>query len=324
MATRFVRIDLSDGSRDYRPLAVEPGLPLLDRGNANARIVFRWLGGLAAEPEWEEDSVNFYARDDHGGRLEEAVCQPATGDDLQGALRQDVELLRDRLAKAAPETSTERAIHRLLTESFEDLVENENRTDHDSFVFRYKDVQGRWRLVWCWGYRRADQEPATSVICTDPDCGLLFVRRPGQSPKCPSCEALLAARQKKRTPWKRTALVGLLLFLLGAVLVYWWFYTGNLVATPEMWTGPAGSRVDFNVAKTGLFQREDVTRRAVAVVSDPRVVRFDPLGNTATANNPGKAVVTFYLGGKRTTSTMEVTAPTNPQSIAIEANSMPI
>ena len=53
MATRFVRIDLSDGARDFRPLAIEPGLAMLDKGGANARILFRWIGGMAAEPVWE-------------------------------------------------------------------------------------------------------------------------------------------------------------------------------------------------------------------------------------------------------------------------------
>ena len=71
MATRFVRIDLSDEARDYRPMAIEPGVPMLDRSNANAKILFRWVGGMAAEPVWDGDSVNFFVRDNRGGRLEE-------------------------------------------------------------------------------------------------------------------------------------------------------------------------------------------------------------------------------------------------------------
>ena len=78
MATRFVRVDLSEEARDYRPIAVEPGVPMLDRSGANSRIIFRWLGGLAAEPVWDDDLVGFYVRDDQGGRLEEVNCQPAS------------------------------------------------------------------------------------------------------------------------------------------------------------------------------------------------------------------------------------------------------
>jgi hypothetical protein len=318
MATRFVRIDLSDAARDYRRVAVEPGLPLLDKAGANARIVFRWVGGLAAEPQWDGESVNFFVRDDHGGRLEEAICYPATGEDLQSTLKHDVELLRDRLRKAVPESSTERALHRVLTEILDSLIDRPQRADLDSFFFRYRDVQGRWRLIWCWGYQRADQEPATTVVCTDPECGLLFVRRPGQSPKCPSCEALLAAKQKRRTPRKKSILAGLLLFLLGAALVYWWLSPERLVVTPEEWTGPVGGRVEFRLARRGLFRSQDVSRHAVAVASDPRVVRFDSFGTTATAVNPGAAAVTFYLGGLRATTTMLVEPRGNPATIAIE------
>ncbi len=86
MATRFVRIDLSEDARDYRPIAVEPGVPMLDRSGGNNRIVFRWLGGLAGEPVWEGDSVSFFARDDEGGRLEDVVCQPASDQDLRTIL----------------------------------------------------------------------------------------------------------------------------------------------------------------------------------------------------------------------------------------------
>ena len=103
MATRFVRIDLSTVARDFRPIAVEPGVPLLDHSNANSRILFKWLGGLVADPEWEGESVDFFVRDDHGGRLEEVVCQPASDEDLGGPLRRDLEALRDRIAKAKPE-----------------------------------------------------------------------------------------------------------------------------------------------------------------------------------------------------------------------------
>jgi len=319
MAKRFVRVDLSASARDFRPIAVEPGVPLLDRSNANSKILFKWLGGLAAEPEWQDDSVNFFVRDDHGGRLEEAICQPASDEDLAGPLRADMEALSERIAKAKPETSTERGVHKILIQTFRNVTEDENRTDRDNYFFKYRDVLGRWRLVWCWGYQRVDLEPGVTVVCTDPECELLFVRRPGQSPKCPACEAaLLAAPKKKRTLRKRAVFAGVLLFLLGCVLTYWLLTRNRLVATPQSWTGRVGSRVEFQVNRSGLFGPTDVSQEAVAVVADPRVLRFDHFGSTATARSPGKTLVHFYLGDKSTTASVTVGAAENPSQIAIE------
>ncbi|MHC4402905.1 MAG: Ig-like domain-containing protein, partial [Planctomycetota bacterium] len=321
MATRFLRVDLSDNARDFRPIAVEPGVPLLDRSNATARILLRWLGGLTADPEWEGESVNFYVRDDQGGRLEEAVCLPASEEDLQGPLRQDLQTVKDRLAAAKPANTTERAVQRIVSDTFAAVVENEHRTDRENYFFKYRDVLGRWRLVWCWGYQRVDLEPAPSVICTDATCGLLFVRRPGQSPKCPACEAAIQTGQKKRkrrSPKRAILACLLLLLLIGGLVAYWLFQRNRLIATPDAWTGGVGSRVEFRVEKGGLFGATDVSREAVAVVADPRVARLDRFGSSAMALNPGKTLVHFYLGDRSTTATLIVTAEKNPSKIRIE------
>ncbi len=74
---------------------------MLDRSGANARILFRWLGGMVAEPVWEDDIAGFYVRDDQGGRLEDVICQPASAQDLQGLLRDDLGKLRQRLEQLA-------------------------------------------------------------------------------------------------------------------------------------------------------------------------------------------------------------------------------
>ncbi|MFH1266527.1 MAG: hypothetical protein ABIK89_12435, partial [Planctomycetota bacterium] len=318
MAERFARVDLSDEARDFRPIAVEPGVPLLDRSGANSKILFKWLGGLVAEPEWEGESVNFFVRDDQGGRLEEAVCQPASDEDLKGLLRGDADSLKERVAGAKPETTTERGVHKIVGLSLANLTEDENRTDRDNYFFKYRDVLGRWRLVWCWGYQRVDAEPATAVICTDPGCGLLFVRRPGQTPRCPSCEAALLVGRKKRALSKRAVFAGVLLFLLGCLVMYWLLSRDRLVATPDDWTGREGSRVEFQVKKRGLFGRTDVNRQAVAVAADPRVLRLDPFGSGATARSPGKTVVHFYLGNESTSATVTVGTAENPSKITIE------
>lgn len=319
MAERFIRVDVSEIARDFRPLAIEPGVPLLDRAGTNDRILFRWLGGMVAEAEWEGESVNFYVRDDHGGRLEEVRPQAASEDDLKGPLKDDIEVLRQRISKAKPETSTEKALHRILVEQFKTVVENENRTDRPNYFFKYRDATGRWRLVWAWGYQRLDQEPAPTYVCSDRNCNLLFVRRKGQSAKCPACEAALIIEPKKKKR-RRPVITTLLLLLLVALLAYWLWTRNQLVATPDDWTGPVGSRVAYTVKTPGLFGffSQDVTQDAVAVVDDPRIVRFDPLAGTAVARNAGTTVVHFYSGTKRGKATLAVSQAENPERIFVQ------
>ncbi len=322
MATRFVRIDLSDEARDYCPTAIEPGVPMLDRSNANAKILFRWVGGMAAEPVWEGDSVNFYVRDDHGGRLEEVICQPAAEHELHTMLKDDVALLRDRIEKAHPETPTERTFRKMLLRTFQELTENPNRSDLDSYFFRYRDLENRWRLVWCWGYQRMDQEPAPSVVCTDPECALLFVRRPGKSPKCPSCAGTLQYRPVRRSKARRGVLLGLLLLLLAAALLCWKFSPVRLVATPNVISGPVGSQFPMQVSRKTLFSKTDVTGYAVGIVLDPAVVRFNQRSGTARLVGPGGTVLRFQLGDLKTEVTLVSTATGNPEKITIEPRSV--
>ncbi len=319
MATRFLRIDLADEARDFRPVALEPGVPVLDRSGANAKILYRWLGGMVAEPVWEGDSVSFFVRDDHGGRLEDAVCQTATREDLESTLQEDLATLKDRLNSAKPETPTERMVKKMVRRSLEELTEDPNRTDLDCYFFRYRDANERWRLVWCWGFQRVDPEPAPAVICTDPECTLLFVRRPGQSPRCPCCEASLSSRPVRKKRGKRNLLLVLLLLLIAAGLYYWWTHPTRLIATPTEHKGPVGGRVEFKITRAGLFSEEDVTGQAMGVVFDPAVARFDQTDCAVTFAGPGKTLIRFHLG-ELDPIDVELTAvlPTNPNSIAVQ------
>ena len=164
MATRFVRVDLSETARDFRPIAVEPGVPMLDRSGANARIMFRWLGGMVAEPVWDGVAVGYYVRDDQGGRLEDVIVQPASSQDIATLLKDDMSKLCQRLEQSKAETTTERTLRKIVMQTFEELTKNPNRSDLDSYFFRYRDVLGNWRLIWCWGYQRQDFEPAANRL----------------------------------------------------------------------------------------------------------------------------------------------------------------
>lgn len=320
MARRFVRVDLSRNARDFRPIAVEPGLPLLDRVGANPRLLTRWLGRLAAEPEWDDESVNFFVRDDHGGRMEDIACQPATRSDLEGLLADELRQLRERIDRVRPDTSTERTIHGLLRRTLQELIDDPTRSDLDSYFFRYRDVQDHWRLVWCWGFQRSDEEAAPAVMCQDENCKSLYVRRPGGSTKCPRCEAGLTPRQPR--DWRKPALAGLLLLLLLGVGGYWAVTWRRLVVTPWTWTGPSGARVDFRVLEKGLFQQKDVTGYVAAVTSDSRIVRLDRTGTGAVAAVPGEASVQFLWGRLSTTVKLKVEPAKAPKKIVVEPSAV--
>ncbi len=308
MATRFLHIDLSDQARDFRPIALEPGVPLLDRSGGSAKILFRWLGGKVAEPVWEGDSVDFFVQDDRGGRLEEVICRPVAAEDFEKLLKDELAVLRSRLKKAVPETPTEELLKQAVEESLVALLDDPQRTDLDCYFFRYRDVQGTWRLVWCWGYRRGDEETAPAVICTDPECNLLFVRRPGQSPRCPSCAVALVARPRKQGPWNRVALLALLLLLI-AGLLYWFFRPVSPIILPEHLQMVAGEIRELHVVSP-----ED---GPVAVISpDNRLIEVTE-ANRLIARRAGQLDLHVTQGGRVQTIRVEV-ATAQFKSIAIE------
>ncbi len=308
MATRFLHLDLSDQARDFRPIALEPGVPLLDRGGGSARILFRWLGGKVAEPVWEGDSVDFFVQDDRGGRLEEVICRPVAAEDFEKLLKDELAALKNRLQKATPETPTEETLKEAVEQSLAELLDDPQRTDLDCYFFRYRDAQGIWRLVWCWGYRRGDEETAPAVICTDPGCNLLFVRRPGQSPRCPSCAVALVARPRQRSPWKRAALLALLLLLI-AGLLYWFFRPLPPIVLPDHLQMVAGE-----IRQLHVISPEE---GPVAIISpDSRLVEVTE-ANRLIAR--GASQLDLHVTQGRRTQTIRVEVTTAEfKSIAIE------
>ena len=320
MAQRFVRVDLSDNARDFRPIALEPGVPMLDSANANGRIIHRWLGDLAGEPEMAGDSANYFVRTNDGGRLEEVVCQPATEEELRGPLAGELNKLEERLSAAKAENSTERLLLHVLKENLDDLLSNEARSDRSNYFFKYRDVLGRLRLVWCWGFQRMDLEPAPTVLCADDACNLLFLKRPGQKPKCPACQAALPTKPKKKKRSKKPILLALLL-LLGLLVVGIWLWNQNrLIARPARWTGPEGGRIEFKVIRPGIlgFGEKDVTHQAVAMSEDSRIVRVDPTGTAAIAQSQGQTIVRFHYAGRTTETIFTVTELGAPERISLD------
>lgn len=320
MAQRFVRVDLSDNARDFRPIALEPGVPMLDSANANGRIIHRWLGDLAGEPELAGESVNYFVRTNDGGRLEDVVCQPATEEDLRGPLAGELNKIAERLGTVKADNSTERLLLHVLTENLDDLLHNEARSDRSNYFFKYRDVLGRLRLVWCWGFQRKDLQPAPTILCADDACNLLFLRRPGQSPKCPACQAALPTKPKKKKRSKLPVLPLLLLMLCLLVGGVWFWNRNRLIAQPDEWTGPEGGRIEFKVIRPGIFGfgEKDVTRQAVAISEDPRIIRINPAGSAGVAQSRGQTIVRFHYAGRTTQASFTVTELGPPERITIE------
>ena len=146
------------------------------------------------------------------------------------------------------------------------------------------------------GLPAADAQPAPAVICTNPECNQLFLRRPGGDGRCPGCADLVERKVKAARSGSRKSLVALLALLALLALIY----AGSrhqLSVTPTGWQGPIGSRVAFRVVDRSWFWREeDVTGRTRPLAHDTRVIRFEPHDCVAVAPGVGSTWVSFHYG----------------------------
>ena len=122
---------------------------------------------------------------------------------------------------------------------------------------------------------------------------------------------------RARGPRRKWPLAVGLLLLLAAGLAGWWFLTPRLVASPEQWVGPVGSRVEFHVVRHYLWHRDDVTPTAAAVIDDPQLLRLDAGSLSATAVSPGQTAVEFFCGPLHTQAKLVVGPVRKPDSIEI-------
>lgn len=332
MAKRFLRLDLSAEARDFQSIAVEPGLPLLDKPNANFRVLQRWLGRLIAEPEWHGDSVDLFVCDDQKARLNDVRCEPATMDDFARyrELRQDFEELARRLQQVKPQPR-EAKVHQAIVRHFQKLSAESGAAQKECYLFKYREGNV-WRLVWAWGYQRKDLAPASPTICTNPNCSLLFVRLGEGSRTCPACEK--GPADVPPPNGKKRWLVAALLLALAAGVAGYWLRSrvpinglspeaSGLIARPEQWTGPVGGQLQYAVLDRAADGSElDVTDRVTAVVDDPRVLRLDKFGSTAQAIASGKTPIHFHLGAKVAHATVEVQPPRNPTRLRVEPRTL--
>lgn len=321
MANHILRLDLSSAARDFQQVALEPGLPMLDRTGANYGILRRWLGRFVAEPACENNqSVQYYVRDEDRGRLGQATCQPATKADLEGNLKADLTTIRDRLKKIKPSSTTEQALHRLALQA---LGSGDGAPEScDSILFKYREASGAWKLVWCWGYQRKDHVPAASAICHNTECRLLYECRSGEKTRCSSCSASPARASRgsifsHRIP-TAAALMLVLLAVLGAAA---WQMPPKLKVTPANWSGPQGASVPYKVVdQRWYFVNRDVTASTVPQSHDRRIIEVDSKSAAAKAKGQGKTQITFRYQDRSADVTFDVGPPRTPKSIAIQPN----
>ncbi len=336
MTDPFMRVDVSQTSRDFQPVALEPGLPMLDRSNSNGQTLRKWLGAYVAEPERVGDRVSFFVRNEEGRRLEEVFCVPVSDKDLTGELAKEFSELRKRIEAAKPQSSNEQLIHRVVLGQIRGLSDEAQARDRRCCLFKYRDGQKKLRMVWCPGYRRRDQESVSPLICTHSTCSHLFLQRRDSGAKCPVCSKIRGDDPPPRPPWNwRRALktlVAVVFFVaLGVGGAFWWQKQqpavgpgpvagakSPLSVEPASWTGPVGSQVPFVINRHDEKGSEVVTAAAAATVANPKVLAVKPYENIGKALNPGKTEVTFFVGSLTVQASVTVEPRSNPNKLTLQ------
>lgn len=342
MTDPFMRVDLSQASRDFQPVALEPGLPMLDRSNANGQTLRNWLGAFVAEPERIGDRVSFYVRDDESRRIDSVFCVPVAEKDLTGDLAKEFKELLRRIETAKPQSSNEQLIHKVASEQLRHLADENNARDRRLSLFKFRDGKNKLHLVWVPGFKRRDNEPAAPLICTNPVCSHLFLQRRDTGAKCPVCQAIRTeskgdTRKRGGGGWLGKLLAFLLFVALGVGGTLWWQQQqalkpngrdGKVVANapltvePAEWTGPIGSQVQFVITRHDKGQSEVVTSSAAVTVSNPKIVSVKPYENVGKALNSGKAEVTFFVGALSAQATVTVEPKQVPSKLIVQPDKL--
>ena len=271
---------------------------MLDRSNANAKILFRWVGGMAAEPVWEGDAVNFYVRDNRGGRLEEVICQPASEHELKTILRDDLVLLR-RPDREGPRGDSHRAG---VSQAAAADVAGFGRFARPHRLGQLLLPLSRHRKSLAAGLVlgvRAERSGAGTLgrLHRPGLRQLLFVRRPGKSPKCPSCSGSLQRRrpvsQSKR---RRRYGVGAAVVPIGGRAVFSGSSSPSLVAVPGSLNGPVGSQFDLKLVKKGPFQQTGRDRPCGRLRARSAVALFNQRTGVVRLVGPGATSLRFQIG----------------------------
>ncbi len=171
----LVRIPFS-GLTDFQPLALAPGLPMLDVNKLTYQVLLGRFGDLLGEPELDNDGVMFHAQ--RGGSRQIIVERAlATSEDLHGELQPQYEKLKNALFDVRPVSPSERLIFNRLQPPI---------GNHEGFLYRAITESGEKQLVWCWGFQRRTQY-GDARLCSNTECSMLFLHDSLADPLCPHC-----------------------------------------------------------------------------------------------------------------------------------------
>ncbi len=210
MSDILVRVPLS-GQTDFHPLALAPGLPMLDARKLTYQVLLGWFGDLLAEPMLDDDGVTFHLQ--KGGQRQKIVQRSlATEEDLSGTLAGDYERLRKALFDVRPVSPSERLIFNRLQPPIGNF---------DGYLYKVQTRERSERLVWCWGFQRRTSD-GSATLCSNEDCARLYVKQDSVD-ACPGCGAELApaqsVRSRSRFPVSAAAAAVTLVALTGGT--YW-------------------------------------------------------------------------------------------------------
>ena len=171
----LVRIPFT-GLTDFQPLALAPGLPMLDVNKLTYQVLLGWFGDLLAEPELDDEGVMFHAQ--RGGARQTIVERAlATTEDLHGSLQPQYEKLKNALFDVRPVSPSERLIFNRLQPPI---------GNHEGFLYRVQTETGDEQLVWCWGFQQRTQY-GDARLCSNIECSMLFLHDSLADPLCPHC-----------------------------------------------------------------------------------------------------------------------------------------
>jgi hypothetical protein len=171
----LVRIPFT-GLTDFQPLALAPGLPMLDVNKLTYQVLLGWFGDLLAEPELDDDGVRFHAQRNCTRQIivERALV---TSEELHGTLQPQYEKLKNALFDVRPVSPSERLIFNRLQPPI---------GNHEGFLYRVQTESGEEQLVWCWGFQRRTQY-GDARLCNNVECSMLFLHDSLADPLCPHC-----------------------------------------------------------------------------------------------------------------------------------------
>jgi len=210
MSEILVRIPLT-GQSDFHPLALAPGLPMLDVKKLTYQVLLGWFGDLLAEPEFDEHGVTFHVQ--RSGRRKEIVERTlATEADLAGPLESDFERLKKALFDVKPVSPSERLIFNRLQPPI---------GNYDGYLYRVLTKSGSERLVWCWGFQCRNTD-ARATVCPNAVCSMLLQQVGEELENCPHCNQSLlknaSSRRRSRFPLGAFSAATILLGLCGGTV----------------------------------------------------------------------------------------------------------